>query len=177
VPRLPTWLKIAIPIGMFALLVAAAATRVLLERLPEGTLQTVQERYRDEVETLELLAATIPIDPCDEMEPHDLMNQLDSIRAWQGRVSDASAAFADAAILEAAAVLSCGGETINFGVKNRESNVPSWTPTVYAPHTEWPSVSLWYIGLRQAVRYETQVTDPTGAVTTLRLMLDLESLE
>ena len=36
-PHGPAWLKNAIPIALFVLLVAAAAARVLLERLPADT--------------------------------------------------------------------------------------------------------------------------------------------
>ena len=93
--RFPTWAKIAIPIVLLLVLVAATATRILLTKLPDHTQQTIAERYREQLDALEQLADSSPLDPCEEMEPGEIMDRLEAIRGWQKQVEENGELFAD----------------------------------------------------------------------------------
>jgi len=149
---------------------------VFLDRLPDDAQQTIAQRYEEQFELLRQLSDSIPLDPCSELDPSQVMNQLGAIREWQELVRSRGQQLADPVILGAEIVGACGDRNSSYTVKEFEHKGLWWTPSVSAPPEEWPSVSLWYAGMTRVVRYEDRVSSSPDEEKRFRIDLDLDGL-
>ena len=179
--RFPTWLKIAIPVGLLLGLAFAALIKVLLEEPPEyAQLPAIQARFGEQLDILLELARTNPSDGCTYHDaPQDVLRQVELLKPWWEQVDVIRDRFADPAIVDAEVVYYCDdfgfGEN-SFGIKDYQEPIGSWSRSLFLPANEFPSVSLWHAGPRQLVRYEDRLSASDGISRGIRLVLDLERL-
>jgi hypothetical protein len=176
--RLPTWLKIAIPVVLFLGLAGAAVVKVMVEELPEyAQVPAIQERFGEQIEILLELARASPSDGClDEGSPREMIAEIELLKSWWNQAGEQEARFRDPAILGADVVFHCEGSTRSLAVKSYEEPTASWSRSAIFPSREWPSANLWYAGEKRLVRYEDRLEDAGESPRGIRLILDLERL-
>ncbi len=182
--RIPTWLKIALPIAVLLVAALVALVTTLMEEIPDhAQMPAIQARFADQIDLMKELSRTNPAASCaTESSPEAVVQQVKAMQPWLGEVASSRERLADPAILFAGVLYYCGDSTGSFGVKSYEGPVPSdnrsgpiaWSPA--ADPLEWPAVSLWFAPGRRLVRYEDRLV-PSGDVTYgIRLILDLNLL-
>jgi len=176
--RLPTWVKISIPVVLLLGLVVAALVKVIVEEPPEyAQVPAIQARFGEQIEILLGLARDNPSEGCpDEGSPRAIMAEVEILSSWWNRAGEQEARFRDPAILGADVVVHCDGSTRSFSVKSYEEPTASWSRSVFFPEREWPAVSLWYAGEKRLVRYEDRLENMGENPRGIRLILDLERL-
>ena len=173
--RLPIWLKIGIPLTIVLLgLMVLAAIQVLQEEIPVyGQAPAMQERFPRQIAFLHEMAENLPMQACSG---HSGLDTLALLEPWWERVRSGEHLLSDPAILGAEVMRYCeDGGQVGYGVKNYEGPEGAWSPSIFLPAGEYPSVTLWRRGARRLIRYEDRQPGSSG-VNGIRLTVDLEKL-
>ena len=174
--RLPIWLKIGIPLTIVLLgLMVLAGIQVLQEEIPAyGQVPAMQERFPQQIAFLHEMAENVPMKTCGD---HPGLDTLTLLEPWWERARSGEDVLSDPAILGAEVLRYCeDGRQVGYGVKNYEGPEGAWSPSIFLPAAEYPSVTLWRRGARRLIRYEDQQPGSSGVVNGIRLNVDLEKL-
>jgi hypothetical protein len=176
--RIPTWLKISIPIVVILGLVVAALIKVVLEKPPlHARVPAIQARFAEQIEALRELAASVPGDGCvmDE-SPLEVVRTLERLDDWWEQIDRREDLFDDPAILGAHILYYCDGGTSAFAVKPYDELVDAWSANEMLSREEWPRATLWFLGRKRVVRYEDRLQNESGDPTGFRIVLDPDLL-
>lgn len=200
--KIPTWLKILLPVLLLLVILVAAVARLLSEEVPAHAQPAVLEtRFSEQLAFLSELAANLPIKACENDLlgladlPHDLDMEEDSdsrdelrahrdqilaltetLEQWEDQIEAGQDLLADPVILAAEVLQFCDGAQSTFGVKSYEGPDSTWSAAMFLPADEQPQVSLWFAGMQRQVRYDTRIGDSKEDPLIIRLILDLEGL-
>ena len=174
---MPTWLKIALPVLIFVVVLVAALVALVREDVPShGQPAALEARFSEQLAFLRELAVDLPLEGCQEHSREELLVLIDTIKAWQQKVETGEHLFEDPAILGAEILQMCDGSQSTYGVKSYEGPESTWSASMLSRRTELPSATLWFAGTKRQVRYDTRAGGSDADPVLIRLILDLESL-
>ena len=175
--RIPTWIKISLPILVLGVILVAALAALIMEEVPPHAQPAALEaRFPEQLAFLRELAPNLPLKGCQDRSHEELLALIDKLKAWGERVKAGQHLFEDPVILGAEILQMCGDSQSTFGVKSYEGPQSTWSAAMLSRREQWPSVSLWFAGTQRQVRYDSQVDDPAPEPLLIRLILDLEAL-
>ena len=189
--RMPTWLKILLPVLVVALLVAAV-TRVLMEEVPAHAQPIVlEDRFAEQLAFLRGMADSLPVNVCTDdlfasveldgnAAPDVIREQLESIlvplEQWRAQATAGWSALDDPVILSANIVQFCNDSGSTFTIKPYEATSIAWSTAIFAANDQQPPVSLWFAGSKRQVRYNARIGGSDEDPLVVRLILALEEL-
>jgi hypothetical protein len=192
VNRLPTWLKILLPILVVVVLLAAVVTRVAMEEVPAHAEPAVlEDRFAEQVAFLREMAESLPMNVCTDdllasveldgsADPDAIREDLQSILAplerWNEQVTAGWPAIDAPVVLSADIVQFCNDSGSTFVVKPYEAPSSAWSTAIFTAADQQPPVSLWFAGTKRQVRYNVRVGGSDEDPLVIRLTLDLEAL-
>jgi hypothetical protein len=192
VNRLPTWLKILLPILVVVVLLAAVVTRVAMEEVPAHAQPAVlEDRFAEQVAFLREMAESLPMNVCTDdllasveldgsADPDAIREDLQSILAplerWNEQVTAGWPAIDAPVVLSADIVQFCNDSGSTFVVKPYEAPSSAWSTAIFTAADQQPPVSLWFAGTKRQVRYNVRVGGSDEDPLVIRLTLDLEAL-
>ena len=175
--RIPTWIKITLPILILGVILVASLAALITEEVPPHAQPAALEaRFPEQLAFLRELASNLPLKGCGERSREELLALIDKLKAWGERVKAGRHLFEDPVILGAEILQMCGGAQSTYGVKSYEGPESTWSAAMFRRREQWPSVSLWFAGTQRQVRYDSRVQDPAPEPLLIRLILDLEAL-
>jgi hypothetical protein len=175
--RIPTAVKIAVPVVLLLVLGGAAVLKLMLEELPEyARAEALEARFPAAIETLHELLDEIPVDACDmdHESPEHVVGQVALMAPWWDRVEEIRDRFADPAILGAEVTFHCENALISRPIKDFLEPSGSVSRSMFGQPDEWPAVSLWYAGEDRLIRYEYR--DAANPARGFRLTFDLDGI-
>ncbi len=175
--RIPTWLKIVIPILVLGVILVAALASLITEDVPPNAQPAALEaRFPEQLAFLRELASDLPVQGCGERSREELLALIDELKLWQKRVEAGLHLLDDPVILGAEIIQVCGGAQSTYGIKSYEGSDSAWSASMLSSSEDRPPVSLWFAGTQRQVRYESPIDDSGPEPVVIRLILDLEAL-
>jgi hypothetical protein len=200
--KIPTWLKVLVPILLLVVILVAAVARLLSEEVPAHAQPAVLEtRFAEQLTFMRELAVNLPIKACEDdlLGFADLSSDLDleedsdsrdelstrreellalteTLEQWGRQVEAGQDLLADPVILAAEVLQFCDGAQSTFGVKSYEGPDSTWSAAMFLPGDKQPEVSLWFAGMQRQVRYDVKIGESVEDPLVIRLILDLEGL-
>ena len=176
--RIPTWVKIGIPLLILLVLAVAVAVQVLLDELPPAAQpDALQVRFAQQLSFLEDLAVSYPSEACEVLASEDptRLVEMEVDAAWQERLAEGRALFSAPGILGAYVSVCHEDDRRVFAVAG--STIATLRLPQVPLDVDKPTVNREYTGDLQLVRYENLVLDRSGERRGYELLLDLEPLE
>ena len=200
--RIPTWLKILLPILLLAVILVAGLAKLMMEEVPAHAQPAILEaRFQEQLVFLRRMAADLPFKSCqdgifnpgglqldldleedtdteEDLRAHrdELLALIEPLRQWQEQTEAGKDVLADPVILAAEILQLCDGSQSAFGVKGYEGPESTWSAAMLLPPDRQPTVSLWFAGMQRQVRYRVRVGGTEEDPLLIHLILDLEAL-
>jgi hypothetical protein len=176
-PKIPTWLKIIVPLLLFIVLLVVTAAWMWSEELPEEVqLEAIQTHFAEQIAVLEELVGTLPLGACDARHPpspESAREITSTLSSWQANFQARADLFADPAILGVKVFRTCHDSQMDHVLKAYQPAL-SFSRSMIMPPTTWPAVSLWFIGRQRAVKYEDRMDAGSGETKGFVLTMALE---
>ena len=200
--RIPTWLKILLPILLLGVILVAGLAKLIMEEVPAHAQPAILEaRFAEQLAFLRRMAADLPFKNCQDdifdlsglhpdLDPEEgddseenlrahrdeLLALVEPLRQWQEQTEAGKDLLADPVILAAEILQLCDGSQSTFGVKGYEGPASTWSAAMFLPPDRQPTVSLWFTGMQRQVRYRVKVGGTEEDPLLIHLILDLEAL-
>jgi len=192
--RMSIVLKILIPAVLLLALFVALLVMFFFEQPPANAQAgAIEARFGEQLAELQTLAEAFPVEECGQLhgyvpglqhrlgiastpEAHDTGKAHTQAAAWRTRVEKSLPLFDDSVILGGGWVFDCDGSSTVFEVKPYY-DWRALSRTMVVPPTEWPMVSISYVGRQRVIYYQNQIEDDRGIVMRFHLIIDLEGLE
>ena len=149
--KMPTWLKVLLPILVVVALLVATVTRVLMDEVPAHARPAVlEERFAEQLAFLRGMADSLPMNVCtddllssleldESADPDVIREQLESILApmeqWQAQATAGWSALDDPVILSADIVQFCNDSGSTFIIKPYEATSIAWSSSARCAFT------------------------------------------
>jgi hypothetical protein len=190
--KMPTWLKILLPIVVVVALLVAAVIRVVMEEVPAHAQPTVlEDRFAEQLAFLRGMAESLPFNVCTDdllasveldegADPDVILENLQTILAplkqWEEQVAAGWPALDEPVILSAAVIQFCDDSASRFYIKPYEAASLAWSTAIFTARDQQPPVSLWFAGTKRQVRYNAKIGGSDEDPLVIRMILDLDGL-
>jgi hypothetical protein len=191
--RVPTWIKITVPVFLFVAAIFAGLVVIATRDLPEcARAAAIEKRFEKQLAHLKELAlahgpdlpppeAAVAEEESSGSESAEIRNAIHRFLPqeemwWIGMEIDEEL-FADPVILDAS-IRYYRGRTENCMIfKGFDEPDGAWTLSFQSPTLEKPEVSFYQAGKKRWIRYENRFEGASGMQRGCRLCLDLDLLE